>query len=94
MIGFPYSIPDDLCDLYIPPANETPLVTFHCRRLALLTGRVNDCLQALNWPSLSAIARVNEKIDVVASHLPHGYLDMAQVSACRNPKEKYTLIFH
>lgn len=93
MIGLPYSAPDDLCDLYIAPADEASLVTFHYRSLAVLTGRVIDCLQALNGPSLSAIARVNEKIDAVASHLPRGYLDIAQVSACQNPKEKYARIF-
>ncbi|KAK9319086.1 hypothetical protein V1517DRAFT_376798 [Lipomyces orientalis] len=93
MIGLPYSVPDNLCDLYIPPKNTLSFVTFHYRHFAVLTGRVIDCLQALNGPSLSAIAAIDEKIDEVTSHLPPDYLDLAQISACQNAKEKYTRVF-
>lgn len=93
MIGLPYSTPDDLCDLYIPPVDSIPLVTFHYRHLAVLTGRVIDCLQALNGPSLSTIAKINEQIDVIASHLPPDYLDITHVSTHQDPKEKYARVF-
>ncbi|KAK9365493.1 hypothetical protein V1509DRAFT_633098 [Lipomyces kononenkoae] len=93
MIGLPYSVPDELCDLYIPTADTIPLVTFHYRHLAVLTGRVIDCLQALHGPSLSTIAKIDEQIDAVASRLPSDYLDLAQVCACENANEKYARIF-
>ncbi|KAK9235727.1 hypothetical protein V1525DRAFT_421090 [Lipomyces kononenkoae] len=91
MIGLPYSVPDDLCDLYIPTADTIPLVTFHYRHLAVLTGRVIDCLQALHVP---AIARIDEQIDAVASHLPSNYLDPAQAYACQTKYARFFRIAH
>lgn len=93
MIGLPYSMPDDLCDIYIPQPNSTSHVTFHYRHLAVLTGHVIDCLKSLSGPSLSTIAKINEQIDSVAIHLPPGYLDLGEVSSCPDAKEKYTRIF-
>ncbi|KAK9344194.1 hypothetical protein V1522DRAFT_191127 [Lipomyces starkeyi] len=58
MIGLPYSVPENLCDLYIPPVDKNTLVNFHYRHLTVLTGRVIDCLQSINGPSLSAVIAI------------------------------------
>ncbi|KZF21920.1 hypothetical protein L228DRAFT_284039 [Xylona heveae TC161] len=88
LIGLPYSVPDKLCDLHIPSEDQVSVVTFHYRHMSVLTGRVIDCLQAINGPSLSAIASISEQIDDVSSHLPPAFLDLDQISACHDFKEK------
>ncbi|KAJ5783207.1 hypothetical protein N7457_004981 [Penicillium paradoxum] len=92
-IGLPYSVPNGLCDLYIPPVDSVPFSTFHHRHLAILTSRVIDCIQATTQPSLSTISAIDEQIDAVAAHLPPHYLDITHVSNLQDTKEKYTRIY-
>lgn len=96
LIGLPYSVPEALCDLYIPSAPGVDGITavdYHYRHLSILTGRVIDCLQSLQGPSLSSAVSVEERIDEVTGHLPPGYVDLSQLSICPNYKEKYTRAF-
>lgn len=93
LIGLPYSVPERLCDLYIPSVQETTPAEYHGRHLSILTGRVIDCLQSLQGPSLSAAIAIDEQIDRVTGHLPRGYVDLAQISICQDYKEKYTRAF-
>jgi hypothetical protein len=90
ILGLPYSIPDRLCDLYIQPAGATTLAVFHQRHLALPTGRVIDCLQSLEYPSLSAIAAIHEQIYVVTACFPARYLELADIATCQDLTETYT----
>ncbi|KAE8415994.1 hypothetical protein BDV36DRAFT_214123 [Aspergillus pseudocaelatus] len=93
MIGLPYSIPENLCDLNIPPLKETSPIIFHARHLAVLTGRVIDCLQINKEPTLSSVIRTDEQIDEVTSQLPTGYLDMEQISTCQDIPEKHARLY-
>ncbi|OGM50630.1 hypothetical protein ABOM_000741 [Aspergillus bombycis] len=93
MIGLPYSVPENLCDLYIPPLEETTPIKFHARHLAMLTGRVIDCLQAKKEPTLSAVIRTDEQIDEVTSQLPAGYLDMEQICLCEDVSERHARLY-
>lgn len=93
MIGLPYSVPNELCDLSIPPADMVSPITFHYRHLAVLTSRVIDCVQAIHRTSLSNIAAIDEQIDAVAGHLPPDYLNLAQVATCQDMSEKYARIY-
>ncbi|KAF7585790.1 hypothetical protein BBP40_010083 [Aspergillus hancockii] len=90
ILGLPYSIPDNLCDIHIPPADAdtTGLGVVYHRRLAVLTGRVIDCLQSPDNPSLSTIAAIDEQINAVVAQLPAECLDFAQISTCQNGTEK------
>ncbi|KAH7009048.1 hypothetical protein B0J12DRAFT_691952 [Macrophomina phaseolina] len=91
ILGLPYSVPDHLCDLHIPPiGHTTPAAIFHRRHFAVLTGRVIDCLQDINGCLLSKALQVEEQMDKVAAQLPEGYLNLAQISLCPEPTEKYT----
>ncbi|RDH33249.1 hypothetical protein BDQ94DRAFT_170410 [Aspergillus welwitschiae] len=94
LTGLPYSVPENLCDLYIPPPNEeSSLVDFHYRQLSSLTGPVIVCLQSEKSPTLSTAAEVNEQIDEVTAQLPVGYLDLEQIRLCRDAKERHTRAF-
>ncbi|OJZ89759.1 hypothetical protein ASPFODRAFT_30619 [Aspergillus luchuensis CBS 106.47] len=93
LIGLPYSVPENLCDLYIPPPEEESLVNFHYRHLSILTGRVIDCLQSDKSPTLSTVTGVDEKIDEITAHLPFGYLDLEQIRRCRDAKDRHTRAF-
>lgn len=86
-------MPENLCDLYIPPIEKTTPVEYHYRHMTLLTGRVIDCLQSVQGPSLSTAIAIDEQIDEVTGHLPSGYVDLAQISVCQDAKEKYIRIF-
>lgn len=93
LIGLPYSVPENLCDLYIPPMAETTPVEYHYRHMTLLTGRVIDYLQSVQGPSLATAIAIDEQIDEMTAHLPPGYVDLAQISVCQDAKEKYIRIF-
>ncbi|KAE8398496.1 hypothetical protein BDV37DRAFT_263290 [Aspergillus pseudonomiae] len=93
MIGLPYSVPENLCDLYIPPLEETTPIKFHARHLSVLTGRFIDCLQINKEPTLSAVIRTDEQIDEVTSQLPAGYLDMEEISLCEDIPEKHARLY-
>ncbi|KAK9852029.1 hypothetical protein MYU51_009013 [Penicillium brevicompactum] len=93
MIGLPYSVPNGLCDLYIPPAGSGSFTTFHHRHLAILTSQVIDCIQATSAPSLSTISAIDEKIDALATHLPLHYLDITYISNLQDKREKYARIY-
>ncbi|GAB1203763.1 hypothetical protein APSETT445_002403 [Aspergillus pseudonomiae] len=93
MIGLPYSVPENLCDLYIPTLEESTPIKFHARHLSVLTGRVIDCLQINKEPTLSAVIRTDEQIDEVTSQLPAGYLDMEQISLCEDISEKHARLY-
>ncbi|KAI2826000.1 transcriptional regulator family: Fungal Specific TF [Aspergillus niger] len=93
LIGLPYSVPENLCDLYIPPPDEELFVNFHYRHLSILTGRVIDCLQSEKSPTLSMVTGVDEQIDEITAHLPVGYLDLGQIRLCRDAKERHTRAF-
>ncbi|KAE8382677.1 hypothetical protein BDV26DRAFT_222625 [Aspergillus bertholletiae] len=93
MIGLPYSVPENLCDLYIPPVKEMTPITFHARHLCVLTGRVIDCLQINKVPTLSSVIRTDEQIDEVTSQLPAGYLDMEQISHCQDVHERHARLY-
>ncbi|OJK03616.1 hypothetical protein ASPACDRAFT_12496, partial [Aspergillus aculeatus ATCC 16872] len=93
MIGLPYSVPNDLCDLYIPPSNPGSFITFHHRHLAILTSRVIDCVQATSPPPLSMISAIDEQIDAVAAHLPPQYLDLTHISNLEDRRERYARIY-
>lgn len=91
MLGLPYSVPDILCDLHIPPIGPAmPPSMFHHRHFAILTGRTIDCLQDLNGCLLSRTLQIEEQMDKVVSHLPFDYLDLAEIYTCSEPTEKYT----
>lgn len=94
MIRLQYSIPDNLCDLYIPPWAPESFVISHYRHMAVLTGRVIDCLQSINGqPSPSSIAAIVNQVDELNSHLPPGYLDLTQIRYCNDLKEKQVRIY-
>ncbi|ODM23321.1 hypothetical protein SI65_00910 [Aspergillus cristatus] len=91
-----YSVLEALCDLYIPSAPGVDGITaveYHYRHLSILTGRIIDCPQSLQGPSLSGAVSVEERIDEVTGHLPPRYVDLSQLSLCPDYKEKYTRAF-
>lgn len=90
IVGLPYSVPERLCNLRIPPISASPPATFHYRHFAVLTGRVIDCLQDVNGWSLSTVIQVQEQMDSITAQLPHGYLDLSQIAVCANSTERYT----
>ncbi|KAH8426599.1 uncharacterized protein LDX57_004334 [Aspergillus melleus] len=93
LVGLPYSVPDRLCDLYIPPLDQSSPIIFHSRHMTLLTGRVIDCLQSSEGLSLAAVVAVGEEIDKVTSQLPRDYLSMGQIFACREVKEQSARLY-
>lgn len=86
LVGPPYSVPENLCDLYIPHPDDDSFASFHYRHLSVLTGRVIDCLQSVRGPPLSTVGGVDEKIDEITAQLPAGYLDPNRSSCVRMPK--------
>ncbi|PYI05559.1 hypothetical protein BO78DRAFT_370878 [Aspergillus sclerotiicarbonarius CBS 121057] len=93
LVGLPYSVPENLCDLYIPPPDDDSFVSFHYRHMSVLTGRVIDCLQSAKGPSLSTVMGVDEQIDEITAQLPAGYLDPTQIVLCQDAKEKHVRVF-
>nr|POE48979.1 putative transcription factor gsfr1 [Quercus suber] len=79
LIGLPYTLQDHLCDVRIPSINEMTVDLWMYRQLAVVTGRVIDCLQSVRGPSLSAALAVEEQLDEIVKQLPHGYLDMKEI---------------
>lgn len=93
IVGLPYSVPDTLCNVKVLSIEDIGIATHHHRRLAILTGRVIDCVQALGTHDLSKVVSISEQIDAVNSTLPHGYLDIQEITACEDPTERYTRVF-
>lgn len=90
IVGLPYSVPERLCNLEIPPIGALLPAKFHYRHFAILTGRVIDCLQDVNGWSLSTVIQVQEQMDSITAQLPNGYLDLSQIATCANSTERYT----
>ena len=94
MIGLPYMVPDHFCDLEISPVGpEMPEEMFLDRRLAIITGRVIDCLQGIGGPSLSAVFEIEQQILDVTSQMPDKYLDIANIRECQDKMEKHTRLY-
>ncbi|KAI9932645.1 hypothetical protein ASPWEDRAFT_193946 [Aspergillus wentii DTO 134E9] len=93
LIGLPYSVPDHLCDLYIPPIDQASPVSFHYQHMTVLTGRVIDSLQSNTGVSLAAVVGVDEQIDKITAQLPPDFLDMAQISIYPEAKEKSARLY-
>ncbi|KAF2141489.1 uncharacterized protein K452DRAFT_210542, partial [Aplosporella prunicola CBS 121167] len=89
IVGLPYSVSENLCNLKIPPVDAIPPATFHYRHFAVLTGRVIDCLQSINGLSLSTVTHIQEQMDRITSQLPPGYIDLSQTITCSDDTEKY-----
>lgn len=93
MIGLPYMLPDHFCDTSIAPFGAIPVETFLYRHLALLTGRVIDCLQDVKGPSLSGALKVEEQMDDILAQLPSGYLDIRHIRACTDQTDKKVRLY-
>ncbi|KAJ5396202.1 uncharacterized protein N7487_010505 [Penicillium crustosum] len=93
LIGLPYSVPDHVCYLSIPPINQSTPVTFHHRHMVLLTGRVIDCLQSPVGYSFSTVVSVDEEIDKATTQLPLHYLSMPHIAACLDADEKSARLY-
>lgn len=93
IVGLPYSMPDTLCDIEISSIEDIRVTIYHHRRLAILTGRVIDCVQAIGTLDLSKVVGISEQIDAVNSTLPHGYLDIREVTTSQDPVDRYTRVF-
>jgi hypothetical protein len=90
MIGLPYSLPDHLCDLSMPPIGEINAETWLYRQLAIMTGRVIDVLQDVKGPTLAAALKVEEQLDQITAELPKGFLDLEDIKSCPDLKLRIT----
>ncbi|KXT08325.1 hypothetical protein AC579_924 [Pseudocercospora musae] len=93
MIGLPYSLPDHICDLTIPSSPTDDPGDYLYKSLAIITGKVIDCLQSIKGAHLSATIKVEEEMEAVRSQLPIGYLDLNDIRMCANLPEKYTRLY-
>nr|POF04450.1 putative transcription factor gsfr1 [Quercus suber] len=86
LIGLPYTLQDHFCDIRIPPISEMSVELWLYRQLAVVTGRVIDCLQSTHGPSLSSALAVEEQLDDLVRQLPPGYLNVEDI---RNDNDKH-----
>ncbi|KAK3111875.1 hypothetical protein LTR53_012429 [Teratosphaeriaceae sp. CCFEE 6253] len=93
MIGLPYMVPDHLMDVSVGSVGDLSASTYLYRHLAVLTGRVVDCLNEPKGLSLSAALLVEQQLHEVLDELPPGYLDMEQIRACVDPANKMTRLY-
>jgi hypothetical protein len=93
LIGLPYSVPDHMCYLSIPPIDQSTPITFHHRHMVLLTGRVIDCLQSPMGYSFSTVVGVDQEIDKITAQLPLDYLSMPHIAACPDADEKSARLY-
>ncbi|KAJ6146916.1 hypothetical protein N7497_008898 [Penicillium chrysogenum] len=70
LIGLPYSVPDHMCYVPIPPIDQSTPITFHHRHMVLLTGRVIDCLRYTMGYCFSTVVGVDQEIDKITAQLP------------------------
>lgn len=93
MIGLPYCIPEQVCNVTIPSIDTMDTGIWLYRHLGLLTGQVIDCLQNVKGPTLAAVLQIEERMDEIKAQLPAGYLELAEVRTCTEPTEKYTRLY-
>ncbi|KAK6423831.1 hypothetical protein LTR81_003557 [Elasticomyces elasticus] len=93
MVGLPYSIPDHLTDLSIASVDELGASTFLYRHLAVLTGRVVDCISGAKGPSFSAVIQVEEQMESVLLQLPDGFLEIESIRSCPQADEQMMRLY-
>ena len=93
MIGLPYMVLDHLTDVSIGTVEELSASTYLYRHLAVLTGRVVDCLNEAKGPSLATALQVEEHMHDILTQLPLGYLDIKHIRTCEDQEEKMTRLY-
>ncbi|KAK5683326.1 hypothetical protein LTS10_004857 [Elasticomyces elasticus] len=93
MVGLPYSIPDHLTDLSIASVDELGASTFLYRHLAVLTGRVVDCISGAKGPSFSAVIQVEEQMESVLLQLPDGFLEIESIRRSPQADERMMRLY-
>lgn len=93
MIGLPYCISEDFCDVAVQSMGEISPGTWLYRQLGLLTGLVIDCLQNVKGPTWTSILRVEERMDEIKAQLPVQYMDLNDIRTCTDLSDKYTRLY-
>lgn len=93
MIGLPYCISEEFCDVIIQPMETISPGTWLYRQLGLLTGLVIDCMQNVKGPTWASVLRVEERMDDIKAQLPVKYLDLDDIRACIDLSDKYTRLY-
>ncbi|KAK3648243.1 hypothetical protein LTR56_007656 [Elasticomyces elasticus] len=73
--------------------DELGASTFLYRHLAVLTGRVVDCIGGAKGPAFSVVIQVEEQMESVLLQLPDGFLEIECIRRCPQPDEQMMRLY-